>query len=233
MAVPSGFCPGTLVPRGLHVADDAMLPAFGPGEGHRPSTGQRAGAGRPSIGAAAGDPVVGAVTPRGRQPARPHAATPTRAALPRSPAIFYRTQPARRRDAKRAARSPSAAAAFVCETPFETSDFRKRNRRWERNRRRVDCGMHATAYACIPAGGGWSGGGQPPLSFSRLGRVKAPRKKIVCPTQTPAPGLPPHPSAATRRNPAPDCPVARVRAAGRPQHSRTVLARATSPSLLV
>ena len=85
-----------------------MLPAFGPGEGHRPSTGQRAGAGRPSIGAAAGDPVVGAVTPRGRQPARPHAATPTRAALPRSPAIFYRTQPARRRDAKRAAGSPSA-----------------------------------------------------------------------------------------------------------------------------
>ena len=102
MAVPSGFCPGTLVPRGLHLADDAMLPAFGHGEGHRPSTGQRAGAGRPSIGAAAGDPVVGAVTPRGRQPARPHAATPTRAALPRSPAIFYRTQPARRRDAKRA-----------------------------------------------------------------------------------------------------------------------------------
>ena len=62
-----------------------------------------------------------------------------------------------------------------------------------------------------------------------------PRKKIVCPTQTPAPGLPPHPSAATRQNPAPDCPIARVRAAGRPQHSRTVLARATSrsPSLLV
>jgi hypothetical protein len=222
-----------------------MLPAFGPGEGHRPSTGQRAGAGRPSIGAAAGDPVVGAVTPRGRQPARPHAATPTRAALPRSPAIFYRTQPARRRDAKRAARSPSARLqplfakrlcsrnAFLCETPFQTSDFRKSNRRWERNRRRVDCGMHATAYACIPAGGGWSGGGQPSLSFSRLGRVKTPRKKIVCPTQTPAPGLPPHPSAATRRSPAPDCPVARVRAAGRPQHSRTVLARATSPSLLV
>ena len=123
--------------------------------------------------------------------------------------------------------------AFVCETPFETSDFRKSNRRWERNRRRVDCGMHATAYACIPAGGGWSGGGQPSLSFSRLGRVKTPRKKIVCPTQTPAPGLPPHPSAATRQNPAPDCPIARVRAAGRPQRSRTVLARATSPSLLV
>ena len=119
------------------------------------------------------------------------------------------------------------------ETPFETSDFRKSNRRWERNRRRVDCGMHATAYACIPAGGGWSGGGQPSLSFSRLGRVKTPRKKIVCPTQTPAPGLPPHPSDATRQNPAPDCPIARVRAAGRPQHSRTVLARATSPSLLV
>lgn len=97
-------------------------------------------------------------------------------------------------------------AAFVCETPFETSDFRKSNRRWERNRRRVDCGMHATAYACIPAGGGWSGGGQPSLSFSRLGRVKTPREKIVCPTQTPAPGLPPHPSAATRQNPAPDCP---------------------------
>ena len=120
MAVPSGFCPGTLVPRGLHVADDAMLPAFGPGEGHRPSTGQRAGAGRPSIGAAAGDPVVGAVTPRGRQPARPHAATPTRAALPRSPAIFYRTQPARRRDAKRAAPRRRRPAAFLCETPFET-----------------------------------------------------------------------------------------------------------------
>ena len=76
-------------------------------------------------------------------------------ALPRSPAIFYRTQPARRRDAKRAAGSPSARLqpdAFVCETPFETSDFRKSNRRWERNRRRVDCGMHATAYACIPDG---------------------------------------------------------------------------------
>ena len=223
-----------------------MLPAFGPGEGHRPSTGQRAGAGRPSIGAAAGDPVVGAVTPRGRQPARPHAATPTRAALPRSPAIFYRTQPARRRDAKRAAPRRRRPAAFLCETPFETSDafvgetffetsdFRKRNRRWERNRRRVDCGMHATAYACIPAGGGWSGGGQPSLSFSRLGRVKAPRKEFVCPTQTPAPGLPPRPSAATRQNPARDfCPIARVRAAGRPQHSRTVLARATSPSPLV
>ena len=54
---------------------------------------------------------------------------------------------------------------------------RNRNRLWKCNRRRVDCGMHATAYACIPAGGGWSGGGQPSLSFSRLGRVKAPRKK--------------------------------------------------------
>ena len=182
-----------------------MLPAFGPGEGHRPSTGQRAGAGRPSIGAAAGDPVVGAVTPRGRQPARPHAATPTRAALPRSPAIFYRTQPARRRDAKRAAprrRRPAAflcetpfesADAFVCETPFETSDFRKSNRRWERNRPRVDCGMHATAYACIPAGGGWSGGGQPSLSFSRLGRVKAPRKKNRLPDSNPGPGTAPAP----------------------------------------
>jgi len=141
-------------------------------------------------------------------------------------------RPKARREA-RGSLAVAAPAAFVCETPFETSDFRKSNRRWERNRRRVDCGMHATAYACIPAGGGWSGGGQPSLSFSRLGRVKAPRKKIVCPTQTPAPGLPPHPSAATRRSPAPDCPVARVRAAGRPQHSRTVLARATSPSLLV
>jgi len=78
--------------------------------------------------------------------------------------------------------------------------------------------MHATAYACIPDGGGWSGGGQPSLSFSRLGRVKTPREKtkIVCLTQTPAPGLPPHPSAATRQNPAPDCPIARVRAAGNP-----------------
>ena len=193
MAVPSGFCPGTLVPRGLHVADDAMLPAFGPGEGHRPSTGERAGAGRPSIGAAAGDPVVGAVTPRGRQPASPHAATPTRAALPRSPAIFYRTQPARRRDAKRAAPRRRRPAAFVCETPFETSDFRKSNRRWERNRRRVDCGMHATAYACIPAGGGWSGGGQPSLSFSRLGRVKTPPRKNRLPDSNPGPGTAPAP----------------------------------------
>ena len=205
MAVPSGFCPGTLVPRGLHVADDAMLPAFGPGEGHRPSTGQRAGAGRPSIGAAAGDPVVGAVTPRGRQPARPHAATPTRAALPRSPAIFYRTQPARRRDAKRAAARRRRACslslrnafetsdAFVCEKTFETSDFRKSDRRCERNRRRVDCGMHATAYACIPAGGGWSGGGQPSLSFSRLGRVKTPREKIRLPDSNPGPGTAPAP----------------------------------------
>jgi len=50
--------------------------------------GQRAGAGRPSIDAAAGDAVAGAETPRGQQPARPHAATPTRAPLPRSPAIY-------------------------------------------------------------------------------------------------------------------------------------------------
>ena len=47
----------------------------------------------PSIDAAAGDAVVGAVTPRGRQPARPHAATPTRAALPRSPAIYIEPSP--------------------------------------------------------------------------------------------------------------------------------------------
>ena len=157
----------------------------------------------------------------------------------------YFIEPSPPEGATRSARRPAvgAPAAFLCETPFETadafvsffetSDFRKRNRRWERNRRRVDCGMHATAYACIPAGGGWSGGGQPSLSFSRLGRVKTPREKIVSPTQTLAPGLPPLPSAATRRNLAPECPVARVRAAGRPQHSRTVLARATSPSLLV
>ena len=88
MAVPSGLPPGTLAGRALHVADDATLPAFGPGEGHRPSMGQRAGAGRPSIDAAAGDAVAGAETPRGQQPARPHAATPTRAPLPRSPAIY-------------------------------------------------------------------------------------------------------------------------------------------------
>jgi len=205
MAVPSGFCPGTLVPRGLHVADDAMLPAFGPGEGHRPSTGQRAGAGRPSIGAAAGDPVVGAVTPRGRQPASPHAATPTRAALPRSPAIFYRTQPARRRDAKRAAARCRRACAFLCETPFETSDafvcetffetsdFRKRNRRWERNRRRVDCGMHATAYACIPAGGGWSGGGQPTALLFTLGACEDTPRKNCLPDSNPGPGTAPAP----------------------------------------
>ena len=130
----------------------------------------------------------------------------------------YFIEPSPPEGATRSARclAVGTSAAFVCETPFETSDFRKSNRRWERNRRRVDCGMHATAYACIPAGGGWSGGGQPSLSFSRLGRVKAPRKEFVCPTQTPAPGLPPHPSAPTRRNPAPDCPIARVRAAGNP-----------------
>ena len=134
MAVPSGFCPGTLVPRGLHVADDAMLPAFGPGEGHRPSTGQRAGAGRPSIGAAAGDPVVGAVTPRGRQPASPHAATPTRAAYREVPPYFIEPSPPEgaTRSARPAVGVPLAflcetpfetSHAFVCETPFETSDF--------------------------------------------------------------------------------------------------------------
>ena len=112
----------------------------------------------------------------------------------------YFIEPSPPEGATRSARRPAVVVLqpFFAKRLFETSDFRKRNRRWERNRRRVDCGMHATAYACIPDGGGWSGGVQPSLSFSRLGRVKTPRKKIVCPTQTPAPGLPPRPPVLRR-----------------------------------
>ena len=64
-------------------------------------------------------------------------------------------EPGRPAEAKHAASIVARLAStllFKTETVGETV-------MWKCNRRRVDCGMHATAYACIPAGGGWSGGG--------------------------------------------------------------------------
>jgi len=99
MAVLSASCPGTLARQALHVADDAMLPQYGAGERHRPSTRQRAGAGRARAAAAAWVAVSGAVAPPGRRSALPHAAPSTRAPLPRKNQYSGIERSVRRRDA--------------------------------------------------------------------------------------------------------------------------------------
>ena len=98
MAAPSASCPGTLARQALHVADDAMLPQYGAGERHRPSTRQRAGAGRARATTAAWVAILGAVAPPGRRWALPHAAPRTRAPLPeKKPVRRHRTQRAKAR----------------------------------------------------------------------------------------------------------------------------------------